>query len=668
MTAENKRHDAPFFLSSSAVHGVILDKGNVGQVLPDNGRPKRLIDYVFFQVSDTVGQEQAQGMARIAITSILTLLFLIRAIYFGGDFDFPLMGGVYCIVGAVHYGLARHSPERFLWRRYLATAADQAMGGYIVYRLGFSGLAFYPLFLWIIIGAGLRYGPQFLMVVSVTGPLAFLAGALAAGLGNTYPMVLIGMVLGLILMPKFFLLILQRLAAMNEALREQRNHAQQLATHDPLTGLPNRVFLDERLVQVVSRAKRSGGSGAVILLDLDDFKSVNDNFGHDHGDLLLQDVAHCLRNTVRASDSVIRFGGDEFIILIEDSKQVSDLVATAEQLINSLRRNFQIGEYQAYVTCSCGVAIFPHDGEDALTLIKHADTAMYRAKNSGRNTFCIYDTQMSAAAATQLRTRLELRHAIDDGQFLLHYQPVLEMPSRRVVGAEALVRWQHPQRDIVPPNEFIPLAEAAGLILPLGDWILESACTQLARWASQPEMTKLTVSVNLSALQFRMADFADRVAAIIKWTGANPQRLKLEITESLLVSDVDEVITKMRALKELGVGFALDDFGTGYSSLAYLSRLPLNQLKIDRSFVANLETNESDAIICAATINLAHSLMLAVVAEGVETEAQAHFLSTVHGCNFIQGFLFSRPLPADEFETYVRQRSTMSEHRPQSDR
>jgi diguanylate cyclase (GGDEF)-like protein len=662
------RPDVSSLPPSSTAQDTILTSDMLEHALPDNGRPKRLIDYVFFQVSDTVGQEQAQALARIVITTMLTLLFLVRVVYFEGDSIFPLMGCAYCMVAAIHYWMTRQFAERFLWRRYLATAADQAMGGFVVYRLGFSGLAFYPLFLWIIIGAGLRFGPHFLRVVSVTGPMAFLAGALAAGLGNSYPMVLVGMVLGLILMPKFFLLILQRLASMNQALREQRNQAQLLATHDVLTGLPNRAFLNERLVQVVARAKRSGGNGAVILLDLDDFKSVNDNFGHDHGDMLLQDVAQSLRSTVRASDSVIRFGGDEFIILIEDSKHVSDIVATAEQLVNSLRRNFQIGEFQAYVTCSCGIAIFPHDGEDALTLIKHADTAMYRAKNAGRNTFCIYDTGMSAAAAAQLTTRLELRHAIDDGQFLLHYQPVLEMPTRRVVGAEALVRWQHPRRNLVSPAEFIPLAEATGLILPLGDWILESACTQLARWATQPDMADITVSVNLSALQFRLADFAERVATILKWTGANPHRLKLEITESLLVSDVDEVITKMRALNEMGVGFALDDFGTGYSSLAYLSRLPLNQLKIDRSFVANIETNDRDAIICAATISLAHSLTLAVVAEGVETEAQSHFLSTVHGCNFIQGYLFSRPLPVAEFETYVRQGGSMHIHGAQSNR
>jgi diguanylate cyclase (GGDEF)-like protein len=654
MIDNHKRSDVPFMHSPSMAHPSILDASMQDYGLAEEGRPKRWIDYVFFQVSEAVSQELAQAMARITITVMLTLLFLIRTIFFDGEWGYPILGCAYCVVGAGHYLLTHYFPERFLWRRYVATAADQAMGGYLVYRLGFSGLTFYPLFLWIIIGAGLRFGPRFLRVVSITGPVAFIVGALAAGLGNSYPMVLVGMVLGLILMPKFFLLILERLAAMNHALREQRNQAQLLATHDSLTGLPNRAFLNERLAQVVARAKRTGGKGALILLDLDDFKSVNDNFGHDHGDLLLQDVAQCLRHAVRASDSVIRFGGDEFIILIEDSKQISDIVIAADQLVSALRRNFQIGAYQAYVTCSCGVAIFPHDGEDALTLIKHADTAMYRAKNGGRNTFCIYDTQMSEAAAAQLSMRHELRDAIDDGQFLLHYQPVLEMPSRRVVGAEALVRWQHPRRGMVAPNDFIPLAETTGLILPLGEWILESACSQLAHWATQADMAHLNVSVNLSALQFRHTDFVNNVATILKWTGANPQRLKLEITESLLVSDVDEVIAKMRALKELGVGFALDDFGTGYSSLAYLSRLPLNQLKIDRSFVADLETNDRDAIICAATISLAHSLTLAVVAEGVETEAQAHFLSTVHGCNFIQGYLFSRPLPADEFEAYVQ--------------
>jgi diguanylate cyclase (GGDEF)-like protein len=445
----------------------------------------------------------------------------------------------------------------------------------------------------------------------------------------------------------------QELGYTNQKLELAVHAAQQQATHDALTGLPNRAFLEKRIVQAIARAKRKQSMVGVIFLDLDDFKAINDHFGHDHGDILLQQLASFLQNNVRASDTVIRFGGDEFVILVDDAPLASDVIAVVEHIFSCLRQTIQIGPYQAYVTGSCGIALYPQDGENYLTLIKHADTAMYRAKELGRNRFCLYDAEMSAQLATEAKVREELRLAIDDGQLTLHYQPQVEAESRRIVGAEALVRWQHPIRGMVSPAEFIPLAEKTGLILPLGNWVLNTACAQLAQWAKRPEFAHIMLAVNVSPHQFQDVNFVEYVINALRSNGANPSYLKLELTESLLVANVEEVITKMNTLQSIGVRFSLDDFGTGYSSLAYLSRLPLDQLKIDRSFVINIETNERDALICAATISLAHSLGLKVVAEGVETEAQRFFLNSGHDCDFIQGYLISRPIPVEAFEEIV---------------
>lgn len=443
------------------------------------------------------------------------------------------------------------------------------------------------------------------------------------------------------------------LANINTKLEQAVHTAQQQATHDVLTGLPNRAFLEERMAQAIAKAKRQKDMLGVVFMDLDDFKEINDQFGHDHGDMLLQQLAIALQKSIRASDTVVRFGGDEFIILVEDAPCPSDVTTVVEQLFTCLRKTFQIGSYQAYVTGSCGIAIYPQDGESYQELIKHADAAMYCAKESGRNRFCLYDAKISEQVANEAKVREELRLAIDAGQLDLHYQPQIEGKSPRIIGAEALVRWQHPQRGMVSPAEFIPLAEKTGLILPLGNWVLNTACAQLAQWAKRPDFAHIILAVNVSTHQFQDIHFVDNVLNALKNTGANPRYLKLELTESLLVTNVEDVINKMNTLQEVGVSFSLDDFGTGYSSLAYLSRLPLDQLKIDRSFVINIESNQRDAVICAATIGLAHSLGLKVVAEGVETEAQRVFLNAEHHCDFIQGYLVSRPLPIDAFDKIV---------------
>lgn len=428
----------------------------------------------------------------------------------------------------------------------------------------------------------------------------------------------------------------------------------ELAFYDQLTGLPNRTLMLDRLKQAITTSSRNGSHGALLLIDLDHFKTLNDTLGHDVGDSLLKQVAQRMSLCVREGDTVARLGGDEFVVLLTGLSAAEEDAATgiesvANKILASFNQTYQLGDVAHNSTASIGVTLFKSDTSiDAL--MKQADLAMYKSKAAGRNLVRFFDPSLEVAVKEHAALESDLRLALKQNQFLLHYQAQV-VGERQLTGVEVLVRWQHPQRGIVSPAEFIPIAEETGLILPLGRWVLETACTQLTLWAAQPEMAQLTVAVNVSAHQFRQPDFVDQVLDVLKITGANPQRLKLELTESLLVSNLADVIQKMFALKAKGVGFSLDDFGTGYSSLSYLKRLPLDQFKIDRSFVRDVLSDPNDASIARTIIALAQNLGLGVIAEGVETQAQRDFLAS-SGCHAYQGYFFSRPLPLEEFEAF----------------
>ena len=430
----------------------------------------------------------------------------------------------------------------------------------------------------------------------------------------------------------------------------------ELAFFDQLTGLPNRTLLMDRLKQTMTASSRSGSYGALLLLDLDKFKTLNDTLGHDMGDLLLQQVAQRLTTCVRAGDTVARLGGDEFVVMLaslsmNEGDAATQTEAVGEKIIATLNQTYQLKDVAYHSTPSIGATLFRSQQNAIDDLLKQADLAMYKSKEAGRNALRFFDPDMERVVMKRAALENDLREAVAERQFLLHYQP--QLAGGQLTGSEALVRWRHPRRGRVSPAEFIPLAEETGLILPLGHWVLETACIQLAAWAARPEMAHLTVAVNVSAHQFRQPDFVAQVLAVLKDTGANPQRLKLELTESLLVANVEEIIEKMFALKAKGVGFSLDDFGTGYSSLAYLKRLPLDQLKIDQSFVRDVLSDPNDAAIARTIIALAQSLGLGVIAEGVETEAQRDFLAK-SGCHAYQGYFFSRPLPLEGFEEFAQ--------------
>ncbi|OIN92668.1 MAG: hypothetical protein AUJ20_06785 [Comamonadaceae bacterium CG1_02_60_18] len=444
------------------------------------------------------------------------------------------------------------------------------------------------------------------------------------------------------------------------ARKNAEEQIQNLAFYDTLTHLPNRRLLLDRLAQALATSARHQSLGALLYVDLDNFKTLNETLGHVQGDMLLQAVAQRLNACVREDDTVARLGGDDFVVMLEDlSLNAVDAATQAESVGDKIRlalgESYPVGPFRHHSTPSIGLTLFggvlPQSTDDPL---KRAELAMYQAKAAGRNTLRFFEDRMQQVVAERAALEDDLRDALLANQFLLYYQPQVVGGAARLTGAEALVRWQHPVRGLVSPAEFIPLAEETGMILQLGQWVLETACRQLAVWADQPALAELTLAVNVSAKQFNQADFVAQVQATLARTGAKPQRLKLELTESLLVDDVEGIIAKMVALKAIGVGFSLDDFGTGYSSLSYLKRLPLDQLKIDQGFVRNILSDPNDAAIAKMVVALADSMGLAVIAEGVEMQAQQEFLAHM-GCHAYQGYYFSRPVDVTAFAAFAQQ-------------
>lgn len=438
--------------------------------------------------------------------------------------------------------------------------------------------------------------------------------------------------------------------------QEAEAEIHRLAYYDPLTFLPNRRLLQDRLGQALAATARNGHCGAILFLDMDNFKTLNDTRGHDIGDLLLIEVGRRLLTCVRAGDTVARLGGDEFVVLLENLSGELETAATqtmtvGEKIQALVAEPYLLKDYEYHCTTSIGISLFHNNNASVEELLKHADLALYQSKNAGRNTLRFFDPAMQAALNERSLLEADLRQALKHQQLRLYYQAQMDSAGG-IIGAEVLLRWAHPEHGLIAPGDFIPLAEETGLILPIGLWVLETACAQLKTWASVLHTRELRVAVNVSARQFHRPDFVAQVQQVLAQTGADPTRLKIELTESLVLDNIPDTLEKMHALKSLGIGFSLDDFGTGFSSLAYLTRLPLDQLKIDRSFVFNLPDKHSDAVIAKTIITMGNNLGLQVIAEGVETQAQRAFLDE-HGCHAFQGYLFSEPLPLEEFERFA---------------
>lgn len=430
-----------------------------------------------------------------------------------------------------------------------------------------------------------------------------------------------------------------------------------LAHHDSLTDLPNRLACSERLQQAINGARRNKEKVAVMFIDLDRFKLINDTLGHDIGDLLLIQVAQRLKSSVRRSDIVARIGGDEFIVVLPLQENIDPVYHIADKILRNLGQAYPLETQLIHSSPSIGIALFPEDGDNPEAVMKSADTAMYYAKSKGRNNYQFFESSMNQTNLERLELDRDMRIALEQEQFVLYYQPKIDTDTSWVVGMEALIRWQHPSKGLIPPSIFIPLAEESGLMLPLGEWILHTACQQLHQWQHQENMSDLSLSVNLSQTQFRQPNLPETIESITAQTNIDPRLLELEITESMAMENPKETIKSMQKLRAIGIRLALDDFGTGYSSLNYLKQLPINCVKLDRSFVKDIETDPNDAAICAATISLADSLGLDVVAEGVETLQQYEYLKRLK-CGIIQGYYFSKPLPSTEIAAYIEHHKT----------
>ncbi len=415
-----------------------------------------------------------------------------------------------------------------------------------------------------------------------------------------------------------------------------------LAHYDTLTGLPNRILFNDRLAATLRHAERHKDLAVLMFLDVDHFKDINDTLGHSAGDTLLQDVAKRLRGCIREEDTIARLGGDEFTIILQGIHHRTDAANVAVKMLDSLEQPFVINDEEVFVTISIGIASYPNCGRDAETLIRNADTALYRAKSDGRNKYKFFETEMNAIVSARMKKTNDLRHAVQRDEFRLYYQPLIETTTGNVFGMEALLRWQHPDKGLLAADEFVPLLEETGLIIPVGEWVLQTACRQSYSW-QQAGLPSIYMSVNLSARQFHKHDLVARVAATLQENRLDPHMLQLEITESVLMDDTSTVVHTLEQMRRLGVRLAIDDFGTGYSSLSYLKQYPFDTLKFDRSFVQDMTTSKEGASIVAAVINLGHSINMSVLAEGVESQQQLSMLQE-NNCDQYQGFLAAQPM------------------------
>ena len=445
-------------------------------------------------------------------------------------------------------------------------------------------------------------------------------------------------------------------------IQEKRDHdvaLYRLNNYDTLTNLPNRNLLYQQLESALLNARKRSREFGLLSLDLDNFKVINDNFGHRVGDQLIQQVAERIKKKIPPEACLYRLGGDEFVIVLENTKDIAELESIAEDLLNNTNNTYPVAEMEMMITVSVGIASYPQHANDIDNLLKNADAAMYRAKSTGHNMYCVYEKHMAESINAHLTLGGGLRKAIEEGQFVLHYQPKIRLPDEAVVGAEALIRWEHPELGMISPNQFIPLAEESGLILPLGEWVIRRACDQLQEWREEGH-SPVKLSVNLSSRQFMQVNLVDMVEQVLEETGVDPKYFELELTESMLMADAQQSIEKLHSFRALGVTLSIDDFGTGYSSLAYLKKLPIQTLKIDRSFINDLGLDSDNDAIVKATIAMATSLNLSVIAEGVENRSQVETLK-YYNCQEVQGYLFSKPLSSVDFLLYMQDHSVIKE-------
>ena len=616
-----------------------------------------IYDYLLLQSRPDDLPELAQAKTRVILTAMTWLGMLIARFGFGFQGEiidlmiWVLLPG-YLLLSYINTLHILSHPELRSWRLNLSLIGDCAMVSFGFYAMGINGVVWYPIYVWVMIGNGFRFGVQRLHVAMLATTVGFLVASIANGLWQTHLPIAMGLFVGILILPIFFSTILQRLNAANEELKRRIDESEYQATHDQLTRLPNRLLLEDRLGHALSRANRAHKNLAVLFIDVDNFKSINDNFGHSVGDTLLTQYAERMSRSLREGDTLVRLGGDEFIIVLEDITESVQAAQFAERLLEQITDYYHVNGYEFFVTASVGIAYYPDDGEDIDSLMRNADTAMYKAKEQAGKSYQIYSREMSQNVAERLSLSLDLRKALEGDQFQLYYMPIVDTESGVVKAAEALLRWHSPERGLVAPAGFLDVLESSELIFPVGLWVMETACLQRQQWV-EAGFDAMGISVNVSPRQFRDPAFPEKVQEIIQNTGIPPTALRLEITESVLIESVELVEQHILTLKEVGVGILLDDFGTGYSSIGSLKHLSIDALKIDKSFLDGVPDNADSCALINSAIAIGNNLRMYVVAEGVEEERQLEWLKQ-SGCEYSQGYFHKRPVPAPEFIEYLR--------------
>lgn len=618
--------------------------------------------------------EHEQAFIRLAICA-LVMSYVAVAMVNGrlGPAATPLFAvcGTFFLLASTLAVLIVARPQVSPARRLAGMVLDMSGLGASLYLLDAAGTALFPLYLWVIVGNGLRFGQPYLYTAMGLAFTSLVTVMATSVWWNSQPYLGAGLLVGLVALPVYFSALLRRLNQANQELEAMSRDLAQLAQQDPLTGLPNRRRFQDYLQAALAHVRRHHTGLALLFLDLDGFKQVNDTLGHQAGDQLLQQLSARLTACLRDEDllsrqapagagaapgnTVARVGGDEFLFLLPGVRDASDAASVARRLLELLAQPFVIGASEFHVGGSIGISLYPSDGNDVETLIKSADMAMYHAKENGRNNYQYFDASMNAAAAERLALENALRSAIDNRELALHYQPKFDLRSGAIVGVEALLRWQHPELGVIPPDRFIPLAEESGLILAIGEWMIDAATRQLRRW--QRDGIELSMSINISTVQLNAQNVADVMRKYIDKNGCRAERLEIELTESSMMDAHERATDTLDDLKALGVQISLDDFGVGYSSFRYLRKLPVDSVKIDHSMIPDITTDPDDAAIVSAILAMAHTLDLRVVAEGVETPEQLQFLRD-RQCDIVQGYLFSRPLPEAELRQFIADRDT----------
>lgn len=609
------------------------------------------------QINDPVaansGAEKSQAITRIVLTTVIYIYVIVNAIiqhptHFSAWHE-TLIGLGYLAFSYLFLASIYKNDEPSPSRRIIGMTADLVTLSYVVYLTSPSGAILYPVYLWVIVGNGIRFGIAYLLTAMAIAAASFIVVMYYTPYWQQNLHAAVGLLFGLVLLPIFYSRLLRQLHSVNHRLTQQIKETVFSATHDPLTQLPNRTQFIALLEKSIQHSLRTGNIVGVMFIDLDRFKVVNDSLGHKAGDLVLQESAQRLSASIRPADTVCRISGDEFTVVLDDLAGATDAALIADRIIANFQKPMLIMNHQIILSASVGIAIYPTDTQDAQRLVEDADAAMYEAKALGRNRYVFYTQALNTQALARLEIEMDLRNALKNKEFQVHYQPRVNVQQRKIVGFEALLRWNHPQRGSIEPSQFIPLLEETGLIIPVGEWVIRQACKQCKTWQSLG-YPKLNMSVNISSRQFNSDNLILNVQQALLTSGLAAEYLELELTESVLADDTDKTVKLLKALKHLGISLAIDDFGTGYSSLSYLMHFPIDHLKIDRSFVRDMTTNQAHASLTTAIIAMAQSLQLSMIAEGVETKEQLQFLSAL-GCQEMQGYLFGSPLPPEELTT-----------------